>query len=67
MIWPSGKFSLGWMVNCHMASLYSFLLKINGRQFRYIDPPDFRDAASAGKILEGAYSSATVGDIVSIN
>lgn len=65
-IWPSGKFSLGWMVNCHMASLYNFLLKINGQQFQYIDPPDFEDAALACKILNTAYKSATIGSIVSV-
>ncbi len=57
-VYPSSKYSLGFMVNAHMASLYSFLLKIGGREFKYLKPAEFKDAVYATSIIEAAYRSS---------
>lgn len=66
ILWPSGKFSLGWMVNSHMASLLSFLLKIQGHDFRYVQLPVFDNAAQAGKVIAAAYNSTETGKAVPV-
>lgn len=54
---PSSKYSLGWMINCHMASLYSFILKTNGVRFNYIDTPTFETSVNAVRIIEQGYKN----------
>jgi predicted dehydrogenase len=60
-IYPSNKFSLGWMVNIHMASIYSFILKTTGDSMKCVQIPDFNDALRAAQIINGGYKSAESG------
>lgn len=55
--WPIGKFSLGTMVNSHMASLFCFISRINGKTFNFIEPPTFESSASALKVIDDCYNS----------
>ncbi len=57
LIYPSSKYSLGWMVNCHLASLYSFISKTQGKAFDYISLPTFEASLQAMKIIERGYNS----------
>ena len=57
LLYPSSKYSLGWMVNCHMASLYSFIARINGVKFNYISTPTFEDSLNAIRIIERGYKN----------
>lgn len=54
-IWPTGKYSLGWMVDAHMASLYSFLLNIDNKKLKFMKLPTFRDSMNAIKLIEEGY------------
>lgn len=56
-LWPSGKFSLGWMVNSHMASLSSFIQSVFNKKFNYIKLPSFNDSAEAVKIIKSVYEN----------
>lgn len=58
-IWPSSKLSLGWMVNCHMASLYSFIASTFGKKFNYIQLPTFNSSKEAMKIIKSVYDNDT--------
>jgi predicted dehydrogenase len=60
-IYPNNKFSLGWMANIHMASIYCFILKTKGIQMEKIKNPDFSDAMRAEQIIDGGYRSAASG------
>lgn len=63
-IYPGGKFSLGWMVNAHMASLYSFILRTKGMELKIIKNPDFNDALRAAEIIDAGYRAAESGNEV---
>jgi len=57
-VWPSGKYSQGFMTNAHLASAYDFLLNVaEGKP----SPADFRAAAAAQEVIEATYSSAAQG------
>jgi predicted dehydrogenase len=60
-IYPSNKFSLGWMVNIHMASIFSFILKTREIHMKIIKTPDFNDALRAEQIIDGGYRAAQLG------
>lgn len=57
LLYPSGKYSLGWMVNTHMASLYSFIARTHGETFNYITVPTFEDSAKAMKVIDKGYKN----------
>lgn len=57
-IWPSNKFSLGWMMNSHMASLYGFIMNTTGKKLKYIAVPSFKDSLKACRVVEAAYISS---------
>jgi predicted dehydrogenase len=61
LLMPPSKFSLGWMMNAHMASIYSFILKLQGRKLKYITPACFEDSYQSSLILKAAYESAENG------
>lgn len=65
-IWPSYKFNLGWMMNAHMASLYSFILYTMGKKLGYISLPSFEDSLKACKVLEAAYRSSERGGLTEL-
>lgn len=54
-LWPLSKFSLGSMVNSHMASLFCFISRINGKTFNFIEPPTFESSANALKVINDCY------------
>lgn len=58
-IWPSGKLSMGLMVNCHMASLYSFIASTFDKKFNYIQLPTFSSSKEAMKIIKSVYDNDT--------
>lgn len=60
-IYPTHKFSMSWMMNCHMASLYSFIMKTQGDKLKYINLPTFEDSSKACRVLEAAYKSSVAG------
>jgi predicted dehydrogenase len=57
-IWPSGKTSLGWFLDAHLACQYDFILSLAAGQPSL---PDFTSALKVQEILEAAYSSAADG------
>ena len=52
---PSQKFSLGWFMDAHLASIYDFLLDVHEKKQC---SASFEDAVKAQEILEAAYLSA---------
>jgi predicted dehydrogenase len=60
-LWPAEKFSMGWMTNIHMASIYSLLSIMQGKQFRFIQVPTFEDSLQAMKIIDSVYKNGDSG------
>jgi hypothetical protein len=46
------------MVNIHMASIFSFILKTKDIHMKIIKTPDFSDALKAQQIIDGGYRAA---------
>ncbi|MBC7233547.1 MAG: Gfo/Idh/MocA family oxidoreductase [Chloroflexi bacterium] len=57
-IWPSSKYSQGYMTNAHLAAAYDFLLNVAERKPSQVD---FRAGAAAQEVIEAAYISAAHG------
>jgi predicted dehydrogenase len=57
-IWPSGKTSMGYFLNAHLACQYDFMQNLEKQQPSL---PDFRSALKVQAILEAAYMSAASG------
>jgi hypothetical protein len=49
------------MVNIHMASIFSFILKTREIHMKIIKTPDFNDALRAEQIIDGGYRAAQLG------
>jgi predicted dehydrogenase len=62
-LWPTDKFSLGWMTNLHMASIYGFLSIMQGQTFRYMEVPVFSDSEAAMKIIDSVYQNGASAEI----
>ncbi|MEC9489200.1 MAG: Gfo/Idh/MocA family oxidoreductase, partial [Halanaerobium sp.] len=60
-IFPPGKFSAGWMVDCHLASLANFYHNIIAVKVKYPETPTFREAARSQGVIEACYQSAREG------
>jgi predicted dehydrogenase len=64
-IWPSGKYSQGYMIDHHLASQYDFLLNLVENKPSQID---FRAAALTQRVIDAAYTSAAHGgELASLN
>lgn len=61
LLLPPSKFSLGWMMNAHMASIYSLILGICGQKLKYIALPKFVDSYLSSMVIKAAYESAQNG------
>ena len=57
-LWPNAKYSLGAMVNSHMAAQYDLLLNVAEKK---ASQADFKAAAEAQAVVEAAYLSAERG------
>ena len=57
-LWPSAKYSQGYMTNAHLAAQYDLLLNIAENKPSQVD---FKAAARAQKVIEAAYLSAKRG------
>jgi predicted dehydrogenase len=57
-IWPSGKYSQGFMTNAHLAAEYDLLLNVAENKPSQVD---FKAAANTQAVVEGAYISAERG------
>jgi predicted dehydrogenase len=62
-LWPSGKYSQGFMTNAHLAAEYDLLLNVAEKRPSQID---FKAAADAQAVIEAAYLSAERGGEVYI-
>ncbi|MDR3645416.1 MAG: Gfo/Idh/MocA family oxidoreductase, partial [Clostridia bacterium] len=54
-LWPTGKSSLGLLVNAHMAAINCFVSTLCGKEFAYIKAPTFRDSLEAVRVIECIY------------
>ncbi len=54
-VWPSSKYSQGYMTNAHLAAAYDFLLHVAEGKPSQVD---FRAGAAAQEVIEAAYISA---------
>lgn len=57
-VWPSSKYSQGYMTNAHLAAAYDFLLNVAEGKPSQVD---FRAGAAAQEVVEAAYISAAHG------
>ncbi|MGC8786591.1 MAG: Gfo/Idh/MocA family oxidoreductase, partial [Anaerolineae bacterium] len=57
-VWPSAKYSQGYMTNAHLAAAYDFLLNVAEGKPSQVD---FRAGAAAQEVIEAAYTSAAHG------
>ena len=60
-LWPTGKYSQGFMINAHLAAEYDLLLNIAENK---PSQADFKAAAEAQAVIEAAYVSAERGGAV---
>jgi predicted dehydrogenase len=60
-LWPSSKYSQGFMINAHLAAEYDLLLNIAENKPSQID---FKAGAEAQAVIEAAYNSAEQGGSV---
>jgi len=58
---PSGKMSLGSMVNLHLASIMNMLKNIESSRIIFEETPTFRESAKSQKIIDCAYQSSKAG------
>ena len=57
-LWPSGKYSQGFMTNAHLAAEYDLLLNVAEKKPSQVD---FKAAADTQAVIEAAYQSAERG------
>jgi len=54
-LWPTGKLTMNLLTNMHIASIYSLLSIMQGKQFKYIQVPTFESSLQAMKIIDNIY------------
>jgi predicted dehydrogenase len=57
-LWPTSKYSQGFMVNAHLAAQYDLLLNVSENKLSQVD---FKAGAEAQAVIEAAYISAERG------